>query len=177
MARAGRKQLAVQILDASFARFEEIKQETGLSNAKLIEMMIENYSNTNTTASTSINTQTEYVTKAEVERMIQAALVPHAKPELTPIIERKKEPTQTNDDDLFHILPKTHKVGKPETTMKQYREGALSWMIPEGCCAHYDKNGNPIPFIMTGENGKVFEPDLDELNEMTKYYGKPIEIE
>jgi hypothetical protein len=164
MARAGRKQLAVQILDASFARFEEIKQETGLSNAKLIEMLIDQYTNTNTSAST-----TEYTTKEEVERMIQAALVPHIKTELTHI--------PNNDDDLFHILPKTHKVGKPEPMMKQYREGALSWMIPEGCCAHYDKNGNPIPFRMTDEDGRIFEPDLDDLNEMTKHYGKPIEIE
>lgn len=43
-----RKQLAVKILPESFDKLEQIKQETGLSNAKIIEMLLDSYTNTNT---------------------------------------------------------------------------------------------------------------------------------
>jgi hypothetical protein len=66
MARTGRKQLAVHIKEESFRRFEEIKAETGLSNAKIIEMFIENYS-----VNTSTNTT---ITKEQAEKAVQAVL-------------------------------------------------------------------------------------------------------
>lgn len=55
MARTGRKQLSVQIKESSFKRFEEIKAETGLSQARLIEMLIENYNASNSTMTNTIN--------------------------------------------------------------------------------------------------------------------------
>jgi hypothetical protein len=43
----GRKQLAVHITESHFQQLEQIKEETNLSNAKIIEMLIDHYVNTN----------------------------------------------------------------------------------------------------------------------------------
>jgi hypothetical protein len=169
------KQIGVRLEEELLTKVKKHAKDNKISLQDLISTALDAYISNG--VNEKITNDNNYVTKEQVEKMIQDALVPHAKQEITPIIKDKKEVTPIPTDDLFHILPKTHKVGKPEKMMKQYWEGTLSWMIPEGCCAHYDKNGNQIPFRMTDEKGKVFEPDLDELNEMTKYYGKPIELE
>lgn len=70
LVRRGRTQLSVQITDTHFDQLQAIKEETGLSNAKIIEMLIESYSNTNTTNTNN----TKYVTEERVKELIQEAL-------------------------------------------------------------------------------------------------------
>lgn len=60
----------MQITDTHFDQLQAIKEETGLSNAKIIEMLIESYSNTNTTNTNN----TKYVTEERVKELIQEAL-------------------------------------------------------------------------------------------------------
>jgi hypothetical protein len=72
-----RKQLAVKILKSSFDKLEKIKEETGLSNAKIIEMLLENYDNTNTNVNTNASDNTNIntsITEERVAEMIQEAL-------------------------------------------------------------------------------------------------------
>lgn len=64
-----RKQLAVKILKSSFDKLKKIKEETGLSNAKIIEMLLENYDNTNINVSNNTS-----VTEERVAEMIQDTL-------------------------------------------------------------------------------------------------------
>jgi hypothetical protein len=111
--------------------------------------------------------------------------LPALVPEPEPVVSTKNEvipAIEPEEDDqsmggMFHIIPKTHKIGKPHKQMKQYHEGPVSWMILEGCRSHFDKNDKMIPFRFTGDDGKVWEPDLDEINELSQYYGKPVEME
>jgi hypothetical protein len=70
MARPGRKQLAVLIKEESFSKFEQIKEDLGLSNAKIIEMLIENYTNTSTNTQKSTNINTNINTTEEILRKI-----------------------------------------------------------------------------------------------------------
>jgi hypothetical protein len=51
MTRTGRKQLSVQITEESFDQFNQLKEKYNLSNAKLVELLIQTSINTN------INTQ------------------------------------------------------------------------------------------------------------------------
>jgi hypothetical protein len=69
LTRRGRTQLSVQIKDDSFNKLQAIKDETGLSNAKIIEMLLDSYTNT----STNINTE-NFVTEERVKELIQLAL-------------------------------------------------------------------------------------------------------
>jgi hypothetical protein len=50
-------------------------------------------------------------------------------------------------------------------------------MISFDCKPHFDADGKPIPFRYTDLNGKVVEPDADEIKELEEYYGKPVTIE
>lgn len=70
LVRRGRTQLSVQIKDDSFNKLQAIKDETGLSNAKIIEMLLDSYTNT----STNINTE-NFVTEERVKELIQLALL------------------------------------------------------------------------------------------------------
>jgi hypothetical protein len=56
MTRTGRKQLSVQITEESFDQFNQLKEKYNLSNAKLVELLIQ--TNINTTETTNINTST-----------------------------------------------------------------------------------------------------------------------
>lgn len=186
MARKGRKQLTVLIKEGTFAALERIKEETDLSNAKIIEMLIENYVNTNININTEPAINEEILRKILKEELscinINTNINTEPKPftppvqEPIPTIEPEEEEDQSAGG-LFHVIPKTHKVGKPEKMMKQYHEGNVSWMILEGCRAHFDKAGKPIPFRFTGDDGKVWEPDLDDLQELADQYGKTVVVE
>jgi hypothetical protein len=157
-----RKQLAVKILSSSFDRLEEIKQETGLSNAKIIEMLLDTY-NTNTNIKTTL-------TEERVEEMIQKALA-------NININASTNTNTTVKEKDCYILRKTHKTGKPEKETRQYQCDSIFWLVLEGYKAHFDKNGNPIPYRFTDETGKVWEPDEDELEELKQAFGKPVQIE
>jgi hypothetical protein len=88
MAIKGRTQLSVHITDEHHEIFNRIKEETGLSNAKIVEMLIQNYANTKNraveTTSTTIKpnktkpepliTKHDYVTEERVKELIQEAL-------------------------------------------------------------------------------------------------------
>jgi hypothetical protein len=88
MAIKGRKQLAVHITDEHHDIFNQIKEETGLSNAKIVEMLIDSYVSSPKTekliTSTTIKhnktkpepliTKHDYVTEERVKELIQEAL-------------------------------------------------------------------------------------------------------
>jgi hypothetical protein len=81
------------------------------------------------------------------------------------------------DERYFYVLRKTAKLGKRVSGSQQYNNGGIFWMILDGCRAHFDKDGNVIPFRFTDADGKVLEPDADEIKELEEYYGKPVTIE
>lgn len=66
MAIKGRKQLAVHITDAHHAALMQIKEETNLSNAKLIEFLVDHYVQT---ASTSTNISSQNPLEALIREM------------------------------------------------------------------------------------------------------------
>jgi hypothetical protein len=71
MARAGRKQLSVQITEQHFTILEKIKEETNLSNAKLIEMLLDSYVNTSINTNTNTNTP---LTEERLKEILQETL-------------------------------------------------------------------------------------------------------
>lgn len=91
--------------------------------------------------------------------------------------KKEEKPKQNLDESIYYILRKTARTGKPLKQMAQYQQGTVTWLVLEGCKAHYDADGNPIPFRFTDGNGQLFEPDEDELKELEEYYGKPVIIE
>jgi DNA-directed RNA polymerase subunit L len=87
MAIKGRTQLSIHITDEHHTIFNQIKEETGLSNAKIVEMLIDSYAIPTKTTSTTIKpTKTtstkskpeqpepKYVTEERVKELIQEAL-------------------------------------------------------------------------------------------------------
>jgi hypothetical protein len=56
MTRTGRKQLSVQITEESFNQFNQLKEKFNLSNAKLVELLIQTSINTNINTAETINT-------------------------------------------------------------------------------------------------------------------------
>jgi hypothetical protein len=94
LTRRGRTQLSVQIKDDSFNKLQAIKDETGLSNAKIIEMLLYSYTNTNT----NINTE-NFVTEERVKELIQLALSGNEeKPKLRTMTPEEIEATCTSID-------------------------------------------------------------------------------
>jgi hypothetical protein len=94
LTRRGRTQLSVQIKDDSFNKLQAIKDETGLSNAKIIEMLLDSYTNT----STNINTE-NFVTEERVKELIQLALSGNAeKPKLRTMTPEEIEASCTSID-------------------------------------------------------------------------------
>jgi hypothetical protein len=82
MAIKGRTQLSIHITDEHYNAFNQIKEETGLSNAKIVEMLIDSYAiptktikPTKTTSTKSKPEQPEpkYVTEERVKELIQEA--------------------------------------------------------------------------------------------------------
>jgi hypothetical protein len=83
MAIKGRTQLSIHITDEHHTVFNQIKEETGLSNAKIVEMLIDSYVSSPKTTSTTIkptkttNTKSKpepkYVTEERVKELIQEA--------------------------------------------------------------------------------------------------------
>jgi hypothetical protein len=174
-----RKQLAVKILKSSFDKLEKIKEETGLSNAKIIEMLLENYDNTNT--NTSNNTS---ITEERVAEMIQEALAninTSVNTDTNTSSDDANTSTSTNvntkeDDSNYYILRKTHKT-RLEKEGRMAGSGALQWPVMPGTKSHYDKDGTIIPFRFTGDDGVVYEPEEEEIKEIAEAYGKPVKIE
>jgi hypothetical protein len=87
MAIKGRTQLSIHITDEHHAIFNQIKEDTGLSNAKIVEMLIDSYVSSPKTTSTHVKpTKTtstkskpeqpepKYVTEERVKELIQEAL-------------------------------------------------------------------------------------------------------
>jgi hypothetical protein len=84
MAIKGRTQLSIHITDEHYTIFNQIKEETGLSNAKIVEMLIDSYVSSPktikpkakplTTSTTKPEPTTKYVTEERVKELIQEAL-------------------------------------------------------------------------------------------------------
>jgi hypothetical protein len=88
MAIKGRTQLSIHITDEHHTIFNQIKEDTGLSNAKIVEMLIDSYVSspkkpkiglptTNKTTSTKSKPEQpepKYVTEERVKELIQEAL-------------------------------------------------------------------------------------------------------
>jgi hypothetical protein len=72
----GRKQLAVHITESHFQKLEQIKEEKNLSNAKIIEMLIDHYVNTSTNIQTEPEQQTANInTSANINIIDEEALL------------------------------------------------------------------------------------------------------
>jgi hypothetical protein len=105
MAIKGRTQLSIHITDEHHNAFNQIKEDTGLSNAKIVEMLIDSYVSSPKTTSTTIKpTKTKttstkakpepkYVTEERVKELIQEALssLPTSTPEETEEEKEKKK--------------------------------------------------------------------------------------
>jgi hypothetical protein len=84
MAIKGRTQLSIHITDEHYNAFNQIKEDTGLSNAKIVEMLIDSYVSSPKTTSTTIKPKAKplttstkepkYVTEERVKELIQEAL-------------------------------------------------------------------------------------------------------
>jgi hypothetical protein len=68
MTRTGRKQLSVQITEESFDQFNQLKEKFNLSNAKLVELLIQTSINTN------INTQNKPLTEERLKVVLTEVL-------------------------------------------------------------------------------------------------------
>jgi hypothetical protein len=68
MTRTGRKQLSVQITEESFDQFNQLKEKFNLSNAKLVELLIQTSINTN------INTNTQPLTEERLKVVLAEVL-------------------------------------------------------------------------------------------------------
>jgi hypothetical protein len=83
MAIKGRTQLSIHITDTHFNALQQIKEETGLSNAKIVEMLIDSYAIQTKTIKPMKTTSTKnkpepepehkYVTEERVKELIQEA--------------------------------------------------------------------------------------------------------
>jgi hypothetical protein len=93
---------------------------------------------------------------------------------LDDILNEENDPM---DERYFYVLRKTAKLGKRISGSHQYNTGGITWLVLDGCRAHFDKDGNVIPYRFTDADGKVQEPDEDEIKELEEYYGKPVTIE
>jgi hypothetical protein len=90
----GRKQLAVHITESHFQKLEQIKEEKNLSNAKIIEMLIEHYVNTSTNIQPEPEPQTANInTSANIniidEESILAKLQGGLEERINNIVHRK----------------------------------------------------------------------------------------
>jgi post-segregation antitoxin (ccd killing protein) len=103
MAIKGRTQLSIHITDEHHDIFNQIKEETGLSNAKIVEMLIDSYAIQTKTTSTTIKPTkttstkskpeqtTKYVTEERVKELIQEALSSQLTTEETEEEKEKKK--------------------------------------------------------------------------------------
>jgi hypothetical protein len=99
MTRTGRKQLSVQITEESFDQFNQLKEKYNLSNAKLVELLIQTSINTNinTAETTNINTSTNTPLTEERLKVVLAEVLsslsslPTSTPEETEEEKEKKK--------------------------------------------------------------------------------------
>ena len=87
----------------------------------------------------------------------------------------KQEKQDYNPDEVF-VIRKTHKE-KEETVMKYYQMYGVDWSVFEGMKSHFDKDGSIIPFRLTDYNGKVCEPDDEQIEELERATGKKVVFE
>jgi hypothetical protein len=150
------KTITARIPEDKYNQFKEYCDTLGLSITDAINILIES----------ELESPSEEPTPTPIPKEIAA-------PASAPV----QPPTPQKSEDDYYILRKTHKQGKPEKEMRQLQKGPLVWMVLEGCKAHYDENGESIPFRFTGDDGVVYEPDADDLKEIEEAFGKPVKIE
>ena len=92
-----------------------------------------------------------------------------------PVTAPKREKLDYNPDEVF-VIRKTHKE-KEETVMKYYQMYGVDWSVFEGMKSHFDKDGSIIPFRLTDYNGKVCEPDDEQIEELERATGKKVVFE
>jgi hypothetical protein len=105
MAIKGRTQLSIHITDEHFNALQKIKEDTGLSNAKIVEMLIDSYAipteTTKPTKTTSTKSKPEpnpkYVTEERVKELIQEAFSSQAAPVETEEEKEKKRIEKLNE--------------------------------------------------------------------------------
>jgi hypothetical protein len=89
MTRTGRKQLSVQITEESFDQFNQLKEKFNLSNAKLVELLIQ--TSINTTENTNINTSTNTPLTEERLKVVLTEVLSSFSSQLTPEPEETEE--------------------------------------------------------------------------------------
>jgi hypothetical protein len=102
MTRTGRKQLSVQITEESFDQFNQLKEKYNLSNAKLVELLIQTSINTNinTQETTNISTSTNTPLTEERLKIVLAEVLSSVSslPQSEPEKPKKKLITMTPEE-------------------------------------------------------------------------------
>jgi hypothetical protein len=91
MTRTGRKQLSVQITEESFDQFNQLKEKYNLSNAKLVELLIQTCINTNINTSTNTPLTEERLKVVLAEVLSSLSSLPTSTPEETEEEKEKKK--------------------------------------------------------------------------------------
>jgi hypothetical protein len=157
------KQIGIRLEEEIIMKAKKTALDKGFTFQKLVEEALNTYIDNNLTIKQD-NNLTSY----------QSNLITISQDNKLESYQDNKLSIPENDD--YYLLRKTHKT-KVEPNPKQYFIGPMSWMIMDGNKAHFDKDGVVIPFRFTDENNKVWEPDEEELQELSEYYGKPVKIE
>jgi hypothetical protein len=81
------------------------------------------------------------------------------------------------DERYFYVLRKTAIMDiYPETHETEKTNGILRWTLPPNAVAHFDKDGQLIPFRYSIGLTR-YEPTPAQIKEIEKAYGKPVTIE
>jgi hypothetical protein len=165
------KQLQVPITEELMFSAKTKAFQEGIHLKTLVALALEQYitantsTTTNTTNSPIINNSPNTDNTVIINNSTNTSIIDNTK---------GTSPALLGDD--YYLLRKTHKT-KTELGARQYSLGPVTWLILDGSKSHFDINGEPIPFRFTDENGKVWEPDEDELRELSNHLGKPVKIE
>jgi hypothetical protein len=168
------KQIGIRLDEEIIIKAKKTALDKGFTFQKLVEEALTTYIDNKITTSQDNNItikQDSLITTQQSNK-----LEGYQDNKLETIIDDTKGTSPALLGDDYYLLRKTHKT-KTELGARQYSLGPVTWLILDGSKSHFDINGEPIPFRFTDENGKVWEPDEEELRELSNHLGKPVKIE
>jgi hypothetical protein len=163
------KQLQVPITEELMFSAKTKAFQEGIHLKTLVALALEQYINTNTNISNISNTT--------INANTTNTITPNTTNTNITITPNTSNSPITPENDEYYLLRKTEKVGRTLPGASTRSLGTYKWVVFDGCKEHFDINGDPIPIRYTDENGKTWEPDEEELQELSKWLGKPVKIE
>lgn len=139
------------------------KENTGVITARIPNSILERFKKHCSELGISVNEAINHLIKTELNGEETEA----------------PEPTQTpipKKDNIF-VIRKTHKIGKPLKDYTTYTKGRVQWSVLAECRAHFDEDGNPIPYRYTDWDGNLVDLDTDDIKEIEEITGMVVEIE